>query len=97
MVREEIPVTELTTMMFGYPRQIIADIVAKVMTPERVSILGNNRLDPKEFIPVMINYPKDTNLCDKYHNWYKKCVPIDIKKKLEMEENNNLNKLKTKN
>lgn len=96
VVREEIPIAELTTLMFGYPRQIIADIVAKVMTTERVLTLGNNPLDHNEFIPVIKDYPKEPNLSDKYHNWYRKCVPMGIRKTLktevkikEMEENKN--------
>lgn len=84
-VDEEIPISLMTSIMYGYPLQIIVEILTKTMTAERMEMLGDNPLDPKEFIPAMVGYIKSRDLCEEYHGWYRKNVPIGVKKALAME------------
>lgn len=81
-VSREFPVTSLTTMLASYPRQVVFDILAEVMTKERVLKLRNIPLDPTEFVPVMMKYPnmKPTELRDRYYNWYRQCATLRIQK-----------------
>lgn len=97
-VERDFPVTSLTAMLADYPRQVVADIVAEVMTEDRVLLLRFTPLDPREFVPVMMKYPKipGARLCDRYHNWYNQNVPMGIKKGLKMLEKKTVKKKKIK-
>lgn len=87
-VKRDFPVTLLATMLADFSRQVVADIVAELMTEERVQLLRYTPLDPREFVPVMMKYSKlpGTRLFDRYHNWYKQYVPMGINKRLKMLE-----------
>lgn len=87
-VNREFPVTVLATLLAGYPRYMVTDIVADIMTNERVLTLRNIPLNVKEFDSVMNNYPvhKADELCNQYHNWYKKSTSLGAKKALQMIE-----------
>ncbi|CAH1738693.1 unnamed protein product [Aphis gossypii] len=86
VVSRTFPVTPLATMLAGYSRQMIADIVAEVMTTERVLTLRQDPLDPVEFVPVILKYPKQNpQQFEQYYKWYNKYVPIGVSKMLEME------------
>jgi len=86
VVSRTFPVTPLATMFAGYSMQMIADIVAEVMTTERVLTLRQHPLDPVEFVPVILKYPKQNpQQFEQYYKWYNKYVPIGVSKVLEME------------
>lgn len=87
-VNREFPVTVLASLLSGYPRHIVANIVADVMTNARVLTLRNIHLNVKEFDSVMANYPiyKPGELCDLYHNWCRKYTSMGIKRTLQMAE-----------
>lgn len=87
-VDREFPVTVLATLLAGYPRHLVADIVADVMTNTRVLTLRNIHLNVKEFDSVMANYPvhKPDELCNQYHNWYKKYTSMGVKRTLQINE-----------
>ncbi|XP_060849798.1 uncharacterized protein LOC132928881, partial [Rhopalosiphum padi] len=86
VVSRTFPVTPLATMLAGYSRQMIADIVAEVMTTERVLTLRQHPLDPTEFVPIILKYPKQNpQQFEEYYKWYNKYVPIGVRKVLEME------------
>lgn len=73
-------------MLAGYSRQMISDIVAEVMTTERVLTIRQYPLNPLEFVPVMLKYPKQNpQQFELYKKWYDKYVPIGARKVLEME------------
>ncbi|XP_025193072.1 dynein regulatory complex protein 11-like, partial [Melanaphis sacchari] len=98
VVSRTFPVTPLATMLAGYSRQMIADIVAKVMTTERVLTLRKHPLDPAEFVPVILEYPKQNpQQFEQYYKWYNKYVSIGVSKVLEMETKLTLNNKNTKN
>jgi len=82
-VSRKFPVTSLANMLAGYSRQMVADIIARVITTERMLVLKQKPLDPMEFVAAIINYPKmeADELRNQYYNWYSKCVPLGIKKK----------------
>jgi len=88
-VTREFPVTPLANMLAGCTRQMIADIVAEIMTTERVLVLNQIPLDPIEFIPVMLKYPKTSpvSLIDQYHNWYTRYTTMGVKRTLKLEQN----------
>lgn len=88
-VKRTFPVTPLANILADYPRQAIVDIVAAVMNNERVYTLRHKPLEPEEFIPVMCGYakmsPKGPTLIDKYYDWYRKFVPLGIKRIQKMD------------
>lgn len=98
-VDREFPVTVLATLLAGYPRHIVADIVAVIMTNERVLTLRNICLNVKEFESVMKNYPvhKPGELCNQYHNWYMKSTSMGVERTLKMIEKLEKYKSKPKN
>ncbi|XP_050433854.1 dynein regulatory complex protein 11-like [Adelges cooleyi] len=84
-VSRDFPVTALATLMMGYPLDTIADMVAQVLTTERVLTLKHSPLDAKEFLSVMLNNPKEVPpLADLYHNWYRSNVPLAIRRSLKL-------------
>ncbi|KAL4090726.1 hypothetical protein QTP88_025507 [Uroleucon formosanum] len=86
VVNRRFPVTPLAIMLAGYSRQMISDIVAEVMTTERVLTIRQYPLNPLEFVPVMLKYPKQNpQQFELYKKWYDKYVPIGARKVLEME------------
>lgn len=86
-ISRSFPVTPLATLLVDYPRQVIVDIVAEIMTAERVLSLRYNPLELTEFLPVMKQKPiQEAELRDRYHNWYTKSAPLGIRKKLKIME-----------
>ncbi|XP_060876495.1 dynein regulatory complex protein 11-like isoform X1 [Metopolophium dirhodum] len=86
VVSRRFPVTPLTKMLAGYSKQMIADIVAEVMTTERLLTIRQYPLNPVEFVPVMFKYPKQNpQQFELYKKWYDKYVSMGIRKVLEME------------
>jgi len=73
-------------MLAGYSKQMIADIVAEVMTTERVLTIRQYPLDPVEFVPAILKYPKQNpQQFGLYKKWYDKYVSMGMRKALEME------------
>jgi len=99
VVSRRFPVTPLAKMLAGYSKQMIADIVAEVMTTERVLTIRQYPLNPVEFVPVMLKYPKQNpRQFELYKKWYDKYVSIGNRKVLEMEAKLALiNKITNKN
>lgn len=86
VVSRRFPVTPLANMLAGYSKQMIADIVAEVMTTERVLTIRQYPLDPLEFVPVILKYPKQNpQQFELYKKWYDKFVSIGVRKKLAMQ------------
>lgn len=86
-INRSFPVTSLATVLASYPRHVVASIVAEVMTTERVLTLRHKPLDPMEFIPVMVKYPKpNPELCEQYHGWYRENVPLGVKRNKKLIE-----------
>jgi len=85
VVSRRFPVTPLAKMLAGYSKQMIADIVAEVMTTERVLTIRQYPLDPVEFVPVMLKYPRQNpQQFELYKQWYDKFVSMGIRKRLEV-------------
>ncbi|VVC37808.1 P-loop containing nucleoside triphosphate hydrolase [Cinara cedri] len=81
-ISRTFPVTALATILSSYSRQMVIDIVDEVMNNERVLTLRQKPLEPKEFIPYMIKYPKNPELRDQFYNWYIRFVPLGIERTL---------------
>lgn len=85
-VSRDFSVTPLAAMLVNCPRHVIADIVAEVMTAARMMTLRHRPLEYTEFIPAVLKIPKQLALRDRYHNWYGEYVPLGVKKRLKIEE-----------